>query len=59
MGQIDATVTFALISGLIVSSVYVAGLLLRNRKRALGMGIDSVIVLFIYSASLVVFFFLM
>ena len=58
MGQIDATVTFALISGLIVSSVYVAGSLLGNRKRVLGMGIDSVIVLFIYSASLVVFFFL-
>ncbi len=58
LDQIDATATFALISGLIVSSVYVAGLLLRNRKRVLGMGIDSVIVLVIYSASLVVFFFL-
>jgi len=58
LDRIDATATFALISGLIVSSVYVAGLLLRNRKRVFGMGIDSVIVLLIYSASLVVFYFL-
>jgi len=58
LDQIDATATFALISGLIVTSVYVAGLLLRNRRKALGMGIDSVIVLLIYSASLVVFYFL-
>lgn len=56
--QIDAMATFALISGLIVTSVYVAGLLLRNRKRVFGMGIDSVIVLLIYSASLAVFYFL-
>ncbi len=58
LDQIDATATFALISGLIVSAVYVAGLLLRNRRRMFGMGIDSVIVLLIYSASLVVFYFL-
>lgn len=56
--QIDATATFAIISGLIVSSVYVAGLLLRNRKRVFGMGIDSVIVLLIYAASLAVFYYL-
>ncbi len=58
LNQIDATATFALISGLIVSSVYVAGLLLRNRRRVFGMGIDSAIVLFIYSVSLAVFYYL-
>jgi len=58
LDRIDTTATFALISGMVVSSVYVAGLLLRNRQRVLGMGIDSIIVLIIYSASLVVFYFL-
>ncbi len=56
LDQIDTTATFALMSGLVVSSVYVAGLLLRNRKRVFGMGIDSVIVLLIYSASLAIFY---
>ena len=46
----------ALLSGLLVTAVYVVGLLVRRKPQVLGMGADSACVLAIYTASLVVLF---
>ncbi|MDH3581800.1 MAG: hypothetical protein OEM91_14385, partial [Hyphomicrobiales bacterium] len=54
--RIDPLATFALITGIVVTGIYVAGLLLRQKRRLFGMGIDSVVVLALYLASLVVFY---
>jgi len=56
--KMDETATFALVSGIVVTGIYIIGLLLRHKKRFFGMGIDSVLVLAIYLASLGVFYFL-
>ncbi len=58
LAKVDRSATFALLSGIIVTAVYVAGLLLRKKKRVFGMGIDSLVVLIAYLGSLVVFYFL-
>ncbi|MGI9465036.1 MAG: sodium:calcium antiporter, partial [Aestuariivirgaceae bacterium] len=47
----------ALISGVLVTAIYVAGLLVRRKPQILGMGLDSACVLLVYSISLVVFYF--
>lgn len=46
----------ALISGVLVTAVYVVGLLVRRKPQVLGMGVDSACVVAIYVASLVVFY---
>ncbi len=56
LAEMDRSVTFALTAGLVATGVYVAGLLLRNKLRVLGMGIDSAIVLVLYAISLVIFY---
>ena len=54
----DRTAKFALVSGIMVTSVYVIGLLVRSKRRFLGLGYDSLIVLTLYLVSLVGFFYL-
>jgi cation:H+ antiporter len=56
MEKIDKSASFALFTGIVVTGVYVVGLLARRKPRVLGMGIDSLAVLMIYLASLVVFY---
>ena len=46
----------ALISGILVTAVYVVGLLVRRKPQVLGMGIDSACVVAIYVVSLIVFY---
>jgi cation:H+ antiporter len=52
----DASASFALICGLVVTAVYVIGLVIRGGRRVLGMGYDSAAVLAIYAGSLVVLY---
>lgn len=56
LDEIDSLGLFALISGIFVTGIYVSGLLVRQKRRLFGMGIDSIIVLAAYLASLVVFY---
>ncbi len=56
LDQIDDTAAFALVSGIVVTGIFVAGLLLRHKRRFLGMGVDSVAVLAVYLATLAVFY---
>lgn len=56
LDQIDDTAVIALISGIVVTAIYIVGLLVREKKRVLGMGVDSAAVLTIYLATLVAFY---
>jgi cation:H+ antiporter len=56
LGAIDKATTFALISGLLATAIYLAGLLIRSRRTIAGMGIDSAVVLIVYALTLVVFY---
>jgi cation:H+ antiporter len=54
--EADDTARLALLSGIVVTTVYVIGLLIRRKWRILGMGVDSVLVLAVYFASLYGFY---
>ena len=43
---------FAIIVGIVVSAIYAVGLLVRRKPRFLNMGLDSVLILTVYTASL-------
>jgi cation:H+ antiporter len=56
LGVMDQTTAFALVSGVLVTAIYLAGLLLRSKRQILGMGIDSALVLLVYAMTLGVFY---
>jgi len=56
LGVMDQTAAFALVSGVLVTAIYLAGLLLRSKRQILGMGIDSALVLLVYAMTLGVFY---
>jgi cation:H+ antiporter len=56
LGAIDKATAFALISGVLVTTIYLAGLLIRSRRTIAGMGIDSALVLVVYALTLLVFY---
>lgn len=55
LDQVDDTARLALVLGILVTAVYLAGLLVRKKPRFLGMGLDSLLVLMIYGFSLYAF----
>lgn len=54
--QADDMAQLALLSGIFVTAIYVIGLLIKKKPRILGMGVDSVLVLAVYLASLYAFY---
>lgn len=56
LGTIDQATAFALVSGLLVTAIYLAGLLMRSKRQVFGMGVDSALVLFVYLLTLGVFY---
>lgn len=54
--MVDGSAAFALVSGVLVTAIYLIGLLVRRKRKILGMGIDSALVVVVYAASLVVFY---
>lgn len=50
--QADASASFALICGMVVTAIYVVGLIVRGSRRVMGMGYDSAAVLGVYICSL-------
>ncbi len=52
---LDSSTSFALISGVLVTAIYLAGLLLRSRRTIAGIGVDSALVLLVYGLTLLVF----
>ena len=56
LGAIDQGTAFAIVSGVLVTSVYHAGLIIRSRRTVFRMGVDSALVLVIFAITLGVFF---
>ena len=56
LSMVDGSAGFALVSGVLVTAIYLIGLLIRRKRKLLGMGIDSALVVAVYAASLVVFY---
>ncbi len=56
LGVMDQATAFALVSGILVTSIYLAGLLMRNKRQIFGMGVDSALVLLVYLMTLGVFY---
>jgi len=54
--SIDSSARLALVAGVLVTAIYIIGLLVRSKKRFFGLGIDSLAVLAVYLCSLVVFY---
>lgn len=54
--SVDRSAQFALIAGILVTIVYLIGLLVRSKRRILGMGIDSFVVVCLYGATLVILY---
>ena len=52
LGELSPAGQIGLLSGLVVTTVYVVGLLLRRTPRMFGAGVDSILVLAVYVASL-------
>ncbi len=56
LNQIDPMASFALLSGIVVTGIYLTGLLIRRNKNWLGLGIDSWLVLIVYIGSVLAFY---
>ncbi len=48
LSEIDQVVQFSIVTGILVTSIYVSGILIRRTPRLFGAGIDSVLVLAVY-----------
>jgi cation:H+ antiporter len=58
LNEVDRFSLFATLLGILLTGVYLAGIVERRQKTILRMGIDSVVVLLAYAGGLVVLFFL-
>lgn len=58
LNEVDRFSLFAMLLGILLTAVYLAGFVERQHKTLLRMGIDSIIVLIAYGGGLVVLFFL-
>ncbi len=56
LAETDATAQFAIVSGIVVTVIYVIGLVIRSSRTIRGVGIDSVLVMAIYLATVAVFY---
>lgn len=56
LAQADHTSQIALLSGIAVTLIYIVGLLVRDKPRILGMGIDSIVVMAVYLGTLFAFY---
>ncbi|HNP51589.1 MAG TPA: hypothetical protein PKJ85_07315 [Nitrosomonas nitrosa] len=56
LNQVDLSAAFALAAGILLTSIYCAGLLTRSKVKVLGMGIDSFFVVLFYITSLMILY---
>ncbi|MBV1865858.1 MAG: hypothetical protein KUG74_15685 [Rhodobacteraceae bacterium] len=52
LAEIDSLAQFSIVTGILVSAIYIAGILIRRTPKLFGAGVDSILVLTIYLASL-------
>ncbi len=53
LAELDRVVQFSIVCGMLVTSIYVVGLLIRRTPRWFGAGVDSWLVLALYGATLI------
>lgn len=53
LAELDRSATFAAASGIVITAIFLVGLLERRNRTVLGMGVDSLAVLVVYGTSLV------
>lgn len=58
LSQADASAQFSIATGIMVTAIYVVGILIRRTPSLFGAGLDSWLVLIIYMTSLIVLFFM-
>ncbi len=51
LDHVDETAQLALIGGITVTTIYLVGLMVRRKPRIFGIGLDSLVVLFIYAVT--------
>ena len=56
LNQVDDTAKLALLSGILVTAIYIIGLLVRRKPRVFCIGLDSLIVLIVYTVSVWAFY---
>jgi len=56
LNEADETAQLALLSGIAVTTIYIIGLLIKNKPRIAGMGLDSILVLGVYLVSVYAFY---
>lgn len=56
LNHVDLSAAFALASGILLTSIYCVGILTRSKMKILGMGVDSLLVVLLYIASLVILY---
>lgn len=56
LAQADPVASFAIITGIIVTGIYMIGLVIRSSRTLFGIGIDSLLVTAVYIASLFIVF---
>jgi cation:H+ antiporter len=52
LAQAESSARLALVFGILVTAIYLGGLLIKKKPRFLGMGMDSILVLCVYAASI-------
>ncbi|HMB48771.1 MAG TPA: sodium:calcium antiporter, partial [Afifellaceae bacterium] len=52
LAQADRSAVFAIASGIVVTIIYVIGLVIRSRRTVGGLGIDSMLVMAVYLATI-------
>lgn len=57
LAEVDASAQLGIATGIVVTAIYVAGILLRKTPRIFGAGLDSILVLTIYIGSLFALYF--
>ncbi len=58
LSEVDASAQFSITTGIMVTAIYIAGILIRRTPTILGAGLDSWLVMTIYLASLGALFFM-
>jgi cation:H+ antiporter len=56
LNEADDTAQLALLSGIVVTTIYIIGLLIKKKPRIAGMGLDSILVLGVYLVSVYAFY---
>ena len=53
LAEVDKVAQFSIVTGILVTAIYISGILIRRTPRMFGAGIDSILVLTVYLLGLI------